>query len=396
MDAVAESSRDPLRLNGAALPIVGRARVYVCGITPYDVTHLGHASTYLWTDLAVRVWRSVGVRVEVARNITDVDDAMFAEARRVGMPYDQVAAIGRFAFDRSMAALGVRPPDHEPTARASVIHVIELGQALLAAGHAYLRNGTVYARTRDAAARVGLGLDEAVTLAAEFNDDPADPQRDDPLDVAVWRAGDSDSHSHSRGAGIDGSRDIGQSGVSWPSPWGPGRPGWHAECAAMVLNTFGSGIDLHAGGEDLRFPHHAVESLLAERATGVAPFARAWLQVGSVRVDGIRMSKSLGNLTLVDDLLDRHTPAAVRLLCLARRWQDAWDYHESALTGVEDTLDQLYVAAGRARSAPDPAAAVDAVDAALRDDLDVPRALAIALDSGGAGARRLIDVLGLA
>ncbi|WP_322747716.1 MULTISPECIES: cysteine--tRNA ligase, partial [unclassified Frankia] len=359
-----------------------------------------------WTDLAVRVWRSVGVRVEVARNITDVDDAMFAEARRVGMPYDQVAAIGRFAFDRSMAALGVRPPDHEPTARASVIHVIELGQALLAAGHAYLRNGTVYARTSDAAARVGLGLDEAVTLAAEFNDDPDDPHRDDPLDVAVWRAGDSyshsdshsdsDSHSHSRGAGIDGSRDIGQSGVSWPSPWGPGRPGWHAECAAMVLNTFGSGIDLHAGGEDLRFPHHAVESLLAERATGVAPFARAWLQVGSVRVDGIRMSKSLGNLTLVDDLLDRHTPAAVRLLCLARRWQDAWDYHESALTGVEDTLDQLYVAAGRARSAPDPAAAVDAVDAALRDDLDVPRALAIALDSGGAGARRLIDVLGLA
>ncbi len=387
MDSVGVPARGPLRLNGIALPVVGRARLYVCGITPYDVTHLGHASTYLWTDLAVRVWRSIGVTVEVARNITDVDDAMFAEARRVGMPYDQVAAISRFAFDRTMTALGVRPPDHEPTARASVTHVIELGQALLAAEHAYLRDGTVYARTADAAARVGLSPDEAVKLAAEFNDDPDDPGRDDPLDVAVWRAGGADVH---------GTAGTGQTRVSWPSPWGPGRPGWHAECAAMVLNTFGSSVDLHAGGEDLRFPHHAVETLLAEQATGVEPFARAWLQVGVVRVGGLRMSKSLRNLTLVDDLLERHSPAAVRLLCLGRRWQDAWDYDEAAFDQVEATVDELYTAAGRTGSTADQALAVAAVDAALSDDLDVPRALALALDSGGAAARRLIDVVGLA
>ena len=366
-----------MKLGGTSVPVVGRARIYVCGITPYAVTHLGHAATYLWTDLAVRVWRSVGVPVELARNITDVDDAMFEEARRQGVPYDQIAAMQRFAFDRTMAALDVRAPDHEPTARSAVPQVIELVQALLDAGHAYERAGTVYARTAQAAQRAGLDRDEAVRLAAEFNDHPEDPNRDDPLDVAVWRAADPKSGF-----------------PSWPSPWGPGRPGWHAECAAMVLTTFGPSIDLHAGGADLRFPHHAVESLLAEQATGVRPFARAWLRAGTVRVGGVKMAKSLGNLVLVEDLLTRHSPAALRLLCLGRPWAESWDFDESQFETVETTLSQLYSAAGRPAGSASHAA-VAAVDQALLDDLDTVRALAIGLEAGGPAARRVISVLGL-
>jgi cysteinyl-tRNA synthetase len=394
VNAVLDRMRSPLRLGGASLPVVGRARVYVCGITPYAVTHLGHASTYLWTDLAARVWRAAGVTVEVARNVTDVDDAMFDEARRVGLPYDQVAALQRFAFDRTMAALDVRPPDHEPTARTSVAQVIELARALLDGGHAYLRDGTVYARTAAAAGRAGLSRPEAVRLAAEFNDDPDDPNRDDPLDVAIWRAGGPAAGRASAGDPTV-EADGGASRVNWPSPWGLGRPGWHAECAAMVLATFGSCVDLHAGGSDLRFPHHAVEALLAERATGVTPFARAWLHVGTVRAGGVKMAKSLGNLTFVDDLLTRHSPAAVRLLCLGRPWAAAWDYTEALFDEVESTLEALYSAAARPGPA-EPDAAVAEVDAALLDDLDTPRALAVALDAGAAAARRLITLLGLA
>jgi cysteinyl-tRNA synthetase len=405
VDAVLDRVRRPLRLGGTPLPVVGRARVYVCGITPYAVTHLGHAATYLWTDLAVRVWRSAGVDVEVARNITDVDEALFAEAARLDLPYDQIAALARFAFDRTMATLGVRLPDHEPTARAAVSQVVELGQALLDGGHAYLRGGTVYARTAEAAARAGVDRAEALRLAAEYHDDPDDPDRDDPLDVAIWRAGrpggvGSGAHGDSDGGHGPGGPGHGHdvhaadlaSRVSWPSPWGPGRPGWHAECAAMVLATFGSSVDLHAGGADLRFPHHAVESLLAERATGVAPFARAWLRAGTVRTGGAKMAKSAGNLVLVDDLLTRHTPAALRLLCLGRPWAQDWDFDESALDGVAATLDDVYAAAGRRG---DSTLATAEVDAALLDDLDTPRALAVALDAGGSAARRLVTVLGL-
>jgi len=167
---------------------VGPVRVYVCGITPYAVTHLGHASTFVWTDLAARVLRGAGHQVQLARNVTDVDEALFAAALRQGRPYDELAALARFSFDRTMTALRVRVPEHEPVARRQVDRVVQLATA--------------------------------------------------------------------------------------------GRPGWHAECATMVLSTFGPGVDLHAGGADLRYPHHAVEAPLAERAIGVTPFARAWLHPG--------------------------------------------------------------------------------------------------------------------
>ena len=267
-------------VGGTALPLAGRARVYACGITPYDVTHLGHAATFVWVDTLARVLHADGTEVIVCRNVTDVDDVLLAAANRDGSPYSRFAVIQQFYFDQDMAALGVRQPALQPRAHAYIGQVIALAAGLLAREAAYQRDGQVYFRGAGAARRAGLDRQVALRLAAEYGDHPDDARKDDPFDVAVWQASDGDQ-------------------PAWESPWGPGRPGWHAECAAMALHTFGPAIDVHAGGGDLRFPHHAYQAALAEAFTGVTPFARARLQVGVVRVAGAKMAKSAGNLVLV-------------------------------------------------------------------------------------------------
>jgi cysteinyl-tRNA synthetase len=311
--------------------------------------------------------------VTVARNVTDVDDVLFAEARRRGKPHTMLATLQRAAFEETMATLQVRPPDLAPSAAQHIGHVIQLANALLDKEVAYERNGTVYARIGDAAERAGLDRPAAIKLAVEYHDNPSDPDKDDPLDVIVWQAGSADDD------------------VAWPSPWGEGRPGWHAECAAMVLALYGASVDLHCGGGDLAFPHHACEAALAEGATGVAPFARGWLRAGTVSVNGVKMAKSTGNLVLVEDLLREHSPGAIRLLCLNRAWSQPWDFSPDQLDAAETTLEELYGAAATPGMAP----GVAAVSAALLDDLDVPGALQIALEDGGQAARTFIELLAL-
>jgi cysteinyl-tRNA synthetase len=360
-----------VHLAGAPLPMVGRVRMYVCGITPYDVTHLGHAATYIWADALDRVLSWHGHTVTVARNVTDVDEVLFAEARRRGEPYSMLATLQRASFESTMSALRVRTPDFSPTAAQAVGHVVQLATALLIRGAAYIRGGTVYARTASAAD--GLPRDEALRLSADYHDHPDAADKDDPLDVAVWQ-------------------ETNEEEVSWPSPWGDGRPGWHAECAAMVLALYGPSVDVHCGGADLAYPHHACEAVLAESATGVRPFSRTWLRAGTVRVDGLKMAKSVGNLVLIDDLLRSYPPAAVRLLCLNRAWSQPWTYAASELDTAAGILDDLYSAAAQPNSSGSGSAAVPA---ALLRDLDVPTALAIALEDGGQAARTLIEILAL-
>jgi L-cysteine:1D-myo-inositol 2-amino-2-deoxy-alpha-D-glucopyranoside ligase len=316
--------------------------------------------------------------VIICRNVTDVDDVLLAAAERAGSPYDRFAAIQQFYFDRDMAALGVGQPALQPRAHAYIGQVIALAAGLLQRGAGYLRGGQVYFRGAAAALNAVPDRAQALRLAAEYGDDPADPAKDDPLDVAVWRA----SHGGEPG---------------WASPWGTGRPGWHAECAAMALHAFGPAVDVQAGGGDLRFPHHAYQAALAEVFTGVTPFSRAQLNAGVVRVAGAKMAKSAGNLVLVSELLKEHSAAAVRLLILDRRWDQDWDFSQAGLDEADTRLERLHSAAGRPERAVggDGGTAVAAMRAALADDLDVPTALRIAEEEGGQAARSLGTLLGL-
>lgn len=358
-----------LHLAGVPLPLVGRARAYVCGITPYDTTHLGHASTFVWADVAARVLRRVGIEVVSCRNVTDVDDVLDAAAERAGARFDSFAAVGQFRFDHDMAALGVRPPTHEPRAHNHVDGVVALACALLERGAAYERNGAVLFRAVSPPREL---------VGDETSSEAPWPEADDPADALVWRP-------------------AAPGEAAWPSPWGDGRPGWHAECAAMALSVLGPAVDLHIGGADLRHPHHTTQAAMVEAVTGVAPFARARLHVGTVRVDGEKMAKSAGNLLLVGELLETHPAAAVRLLLLDRPWAQAWDVTTGALDDAAARLERLYAAAARhpGGSGGDGAAG-DAVLARLLDDLDVPGALDLAETEGGEAARTTLAVLGLA
>jgi cysteinyl-tRNA synthetase len=359
---------------GQRLELLDTARVYACGITPYDVTHLGHAATFVWIDALGRMLRFLGVEPVVCRNVTDVDDVLDAAARRAGAAYDEFAAIQQFQFDRDMAALGVRSPEHEPRAHRYVAQVIRLASGLLDAGVAYRRHGSVFFRGEGVASRAGLDRAEALRLSAEYGGRPDDPAKDDPLDVAVWQA-----------------REPGH--PAWDSPWGPGRPGWHAECAAMAMSVFGPAVDVHAGGMDLRFPHHAYHAAMAEAFTGVRPYARAWFHSGVVTVDGAKMAKSAGNLVLLDELLAGRPPGAVRLMILDRPCGQSWDYRPALLEAAAGRLETLYQAA--ARTAPNDPAALAAMRRLLAEDLNVTAALDLAVEAGGAAARTLTTVLGL-
>ena len=362
-----------LTVGGRRLAFLDRARIYACGITPYDVTHLGHAATFVWVDALARTLRLLGVEPEICRNVTDVDDVLDVAAHRAGEPYDAFAAVQQYYFDRDMTALKVRDVQHEPRAHRYVDQVIRLAGGLLAAGAAYVRHGSVYFRGDPAVRGSGLDRDAALRLSAEYGGRPDDPAKDDPLDVAVWQAGEP-GHP------------------AWDSPWGQGRPGWHAECAAMALSVFGAGVDVHAGGADLRFPHHAYHAAMAESFTGVRPYARAWLHAGTVRVGGAKMAKSTGNLVLVSDLLDGHPAAAVRLMILDRPWSEDWDYSPALLGRAGKRLEDLYRAAGRTSTAP---AAVAETGRLMATDLNVPAAVDVAIEEGGAAARNVTAVLGL-
>jgi len=362
-----------LSLGGCRVPLLDRARVYACGVTPYDVTHLGHAAAFVWVDVLARTLRLLGTEPEVCRNVTDVDDVLDEAADRAGEPYDAFAAVQQHYFDQEMAALGVKDVQHAPRARRYVGQVIRLASGLLGSDAAYVRRGSVYFRGEPAVRRSGLDRPTALRLAAEFAGRLDDNAKDDPLDTAVW-------HAAEPGHPV------------WESPWGQGRPGWHAECAAMALSVFGPAIDIHAGGADLRFPHHAYQSAMAEAFTGVRPYARAWLHAGTVRVGGAKMAKSAGNLVLVRDLVDSHPAAAVRLMILDRPWGEDWDYSPALLDRAALRVEELHSAAGRS----DPsAAAVSEISRLLADDLNAKAAIDTGIEEGGTAARTAAMTLGL-
>ncbi|MEY7970396.1 cysteine--tRNA ligase [Saccharomonospora xinjiangensis] len=364
-----------ITLDGRSTTLLDRARVYACGITPYDMTHLGHASTFVWVDTLRRVLRVLGVEPILCRNVTDVDEVIDDAARRAGVRYDHYAAFQEFRFEEDMAALRVRMPDYEPRAHRYIDAVIRLAGALAESGAAYVRDGGVYFRGRHVVARSRLNEETALDLARRYGGRPDENAKDDPFDVAVWQPAEP-GHP------------------AWDSPWGRGRPGWHAECVAMSVSTFGPCVDIHAGGADLRFPHHAYHAAMAEAYAGVSPYARAWFHVGTVLADGAKMASSRGNHVLVQDLLRSYPAPVVRLAIIDRSWAESWEYAPGVLDVAAARLEDLHQAAGRRGGHTDDSD-IERMRRLLGADLDVPAALDVAIERGGTAARVLTAALGL-
>lgn len=361
------------RVGDQPVPPLGRLRAYVCGITPYATTHLGHAFTFTWIDTLARVMDHVGAHMEVCRNVTDIDDDLFREAAARGEPWQILANQWLYQFEDDMRKLHVRRPEFEPLSRNYVNEVIFLILALLEREAAYERNGTVYFRGSGMAQRAGISEAAAIAAQALANEDPADPQKEHPLDAIVWQPSD------------DGE-------PRWASPFGEGRPGWHVECAAMATSILGLAIDIHAGGEDLVFPHHTYESAMAETATGVAPYTRAWMHMGTVGVNGAKMAKSTGNLIFLRDLYRDWEPTTIRLMLLDRPWSESWDYTPSDLPGAASRLDELRTAAAVAGGSE---AAAEEVARLMVEGQQSSTALDLAIAEQGESARLAGRLLGL-
>jgi len=341
----------------APLRLGRRVNLYVCGITPYDAAHVGHAFTYVAFDTLVRFLRWRGHEVVYCQNVTDVDDDMLRRAAQGGEDYLELGRRETAAYLRDMAALNVAPPTHLPKATEETASMIELARRLVEAGNAYVVSGTVFfdVTTYPGFGELsGLDPDGQRELLAERGGDPSDPRKRHPLDFVVWQ----------RSAPGE---------PWWESPWGRGRPGWHLECSAMSRRYLGDTIDLHGGGADLLYPHHESERAQSEAANRVR-FVRRWLHTGMVRHRGEKMSKSLGNLVFPRDLFRDHEPAAVRLALLAHHWRSAWEFDAAELKEAAERL----TAWRRAGAGHHPGALPGEVAAALAGDLDTPTALAVA------------------
>jgi L-cysteine:1D-myo-inositol 2-amino-2-deoxy-alpha-D-glucopyranoside ligase len=349
--------------------------MYTCGITPYDATHIGHAATYLTYDVLQRRLRDRGHETRCVRNVTDVDDDLLRKARDLDVHYLDLAAAETARFDDDMAALGLLPCWSEPRATSAIADIRGFIGMVLERGGAYEAGGAVYFDV-SSFERFGQvsNFDRAtmLELAREHGGNPDDPNKRDPLDFVLWQPS------------ADGE-------PSWESLWGPGRPGWHIECSALALRELDTTIDLHGGGSDLIFPHHECEAAQSEAATGV-PFVRHWMHQAMVRMDGEKMSKSLGNLVFVSDLRQRWDVRAIRLACLVHHYRTPWEWNDTLLPAAAERLASWDAAAaagpgargaaldgadGPGRSGGAHGGVLDEVRAALDDDLDTPRAIAV-------------------
>lgn len=342
------------------------ATMYVCGITPYDATHLGHAATYLAFDLIQRLLLDIGHDVHYVQNVTDVDEPLFERADSDGVPWRELASREVGLFRDDMAALRVLPPREYVAASEAVSEVIELVEKMLASGAAYIVDGDypdVYFRadaTLQFGYESGYDRDTMLALSAERGGDPDRPGKSDQLDALMWRAARPGE-------------------PSWPSPFGPGRPGWHVECAAIALSRIGTGLDIQGGGSDLIFPHHEFTAAHAECVSGERRFARHYVHAGMIGWAGHKMSKSRGNLVLVSALrAEGVEPAAIRLGLLAGHYRADRDWDTQLLQHATARL-QRWRAATTLPAGPDAADTIARLRRYLADDLDTPKALA-ALD----------------
>lgn len=336
-----------------------KVSLYVCGITPNNATHLGHAFTYVSFDVLVRYLRYRGYTVNYVQNATDVNDSedVIQQAKESGKTWHEIADFWIQHFQKQMDTLNVLRPNHYVKASTVIPSIIQINERLLEKGYAYVKNETVYydiSKFKEYGELSKFTPEQMLLISRERGNNPGDHNKKSPLDFVLWF----------------GSRDT----PNWKSPFGVGRPGWHIECNAIINQYLGDQIDIHGGGRDLIFPHHESEIAQNEPYTGKSPYVKYWMHVGMVLYEGEKMSKSLGNLVLVEDLLNKYSPNAIRWLLLCHYWRQPWEYEESELEEAEDkmkTIKETLKDMPKEKLSPDLAYFETIMD----DDLYSPRAL---------------------
>jgi L-cysteine:1D-myo-inositol 2-amino-2-deoxy-alpha-D-glucopyranoside ligase len=373
---------DTLSAGEKAVP-EGPIKLYVCGITPYDTTHLGHAFTFVQFDALVRSlrWLTPEREVTYIQNVTDIDDSILMRARKLGVNWRSLGDEQLELYRADMDALRVTGPGKLVRATSAISTIHALIQALLDRSAAYVADGgSVFFRvpSRPSYGELSrLSRAQMLEIAGQQDDaDLDDPRKEDPLDFALWKGWSGDAEE-----------------PCWDSPWGRGRPGWHIECSALCKQYLGEQITLHGGGADLIFPHHESEIAQSEMALGVRPFAQVWSHVAMVRMDGEKMSKSLGNMVFVRELLRQFSPNAIRLYLLGQHYRQVWEWSASGMTEAASLAAGLEA---RARG-PDTTRgyARESFAHSLAHDLDTPAAIEVLRAASGSTLRELATVLGL-
>jgi L-cysteine:1D-myo-inositol 2-amino-2-deoxy-alpha-D-glucopyranoside ligase len=331
--------------------------MYTCGITPYDATHLGHAFTFISYDVLQRRLIDMGHQVKCVRNVTDVDDPLFAKARELGVHYLDLAAGEEARFESDMTALNALPVHSTPRASSAIPDIRGFIGMVIDRGFAYESGGSVYfdvEKFPQFGSVSHYSRETMIALARERGGNVDDPHKRNPLDFVLWHPSASDE-------------------PSWDTMWGAGRPGWHIECSALALRELGTTIDLHGGGSDLIFPHHECERAQSEAATG-QQFVKHWMHVAMVSMDGHKMSKSRGNLVFVDKLRTQHDPMAIRLGLIEHHYRTEWEWDDGLMARNEARLAQWKSAAHVGNSDGDSGLLAE-VRSALDNDLDSPTAV---------------------
>ncbi len=337
--------------------------MYTCGITPYDATHLGHASTFLFYDILQRRLIDLGHTVRCVRNVTDVDDPLFAKARELGVHYLDLAAGEEARFNRDMEALEMLPAYSTPRASSAITDIRKFIGLVLDRGFAYAVGGSVYfdvTKVPTFGEVSHYSHEQMLEFARQRGGNVDDPQKRNPLDFVLWHPSAEDE-------------------PAWDATWGAGRPGWHIECSALALRDLGTTIDLHGGGSDLIFPHHECERAQSEAATGEI-FVKHWMHVAMVFKDGEKMSKSLGNLVFVDQLRTLWDPRSIRIAIIEHHYRKEWEWDEALMPRSSARLAQWVASVGGTQSD-----LLDSVRACLDNDLDTPSALALIDAAAAAG-----------
>jgi len=336
----------------------GKVNLYVCGMTVYDLCHLGHARVMVVFDVVYRYLKAVGYDVTYIRNITDIDDKIINRANENGEPFHELTERFIQAMHEDSDALGIIPPDAEPKATDHIAEIISMCEKLIEKGHAYVAdNGDVYYDVYSFPTYGKLSGKSLDDLQAGARVEPGDVKRN-PLDFALWKSAKPDE-------------------PSWQSPWGDGRPGWHIECSAMSTKALGDTFDIHGGGADLTFPHHENEIAQSEGATG-HPFVKYWMHNGFVRINDEKMSKSLGNFFTVREILERYQAEEVRYFILTSQYRSPLNYGDEHLDNARNALTRFYTAL---RGLPEATPTADSqfekdFHAAMQDDFNTPEALA--------------------